>query len=640
MTLYNHGFARVAAVGLPVALADPAANADYIVEAAQYCHDSGVAVAVFPELCLTGYSIDDLVLQDTLLAAVNQAIGKICEQTRDCFPLLIVGAPLEIGQGLYNCALFIHRGEVVAVTPKAHLASYREFYEKRHFSTSPRTPWNGVPTGTVVLEASDIPGLSISAEICEDLWVPVPPSSRAALAGATVIANLSASPVTIGRAQNRTDMVRAQSTSTCSAYIYAAAGFGESSNDLAWDGQSLIYQSGTALAASERFQTGFQFTTADVDLDALRFQRRQQNSFVDNATNTNLDDIHTITIDFGMPPEVDLDANIPKFPFVPSDPDRLHEDCYEAFNIQVAALVRRMTSVGAPNLIIGVSGGLDSTQALLVCAEAVDKMDLPRSSILAYTMPGFGTSSRTRQNAEALAKALGTTFEELDIRPTAELMLETMGHAADNYDVTFENIQAGLRTDYLFRLANQKGGFVVGTGDLSELALGWCTYGVGDQMSHYGVNAGLPKTMIQHLIRWVGEHRTPELRAVLDDILDTEISPELVPGKALQSTQAVIGPYELQDFTLYHLLKNGFGPAKIFYLASHAWPEYSEAELIKWLRVFHRRFFANQFKRAAVPNGPKLMGGGSLSPRGDWRMPSDAASSRWMAEIAMLEAEE
>lgn len=638
MSLYRHGFARVAAVTLPVALADPRANAELIIEAAHSCHADGVSVAVFPEMSVTGYSIDDLVLQDLLLTETEAAIDLICEKTKELFPLLIVGAPLVIDQALRNCAVFIHRGRVLAVTPKTYLPTYREFYEKRFFTSGPKTgSWRGTPVGQVVIEAADIPGLAVSAEVCEDLWVPVSPSATAALAGATILANLSASPVTVGRARRREDLVRAKAMTTCSAYIYTAAGHGESSGDLAWDGQSLIYQGETKVAASGRFHPGTQITTADVDLQALVRERLQQNSFADNASDVLPANVEKLTVAFGPAPEVPLRREIPQFPFVPADPARLDEDCFEAFNIQVSALARRIQSIGQPKLVIGVSGGLDSTQALLVCAQAMDLLGRPRTDILAYTMPGFGTSAGTRTNAEDLAVAIGATFAELDIRPTAELMLKTLGHATDHYDVTYENVQAGLRTDYLFRLANQEGGIVIGTGDMSELALGWCTYGVGDQMSHYGVNAGLPKTMIQHLIRWVGEHRSPELQQILRSILDTEISPELIPGATLQSTQAVIGPYELQDFTLYYLLRHGFGPRKILYLAEHAWPKYSRAELLKWLKVFHRRFFSNQFKRTAIPSGPKIMGGGSLSPRGDWRMPPDALASAWTTEIEELE---
>lgn len=653
-SLYDQGFARVAAVTLPVHLADPRANAEEIIAAARACGDDGIVTAVFPELSVTGYSLDDLLLQQTLLNGAREALESIRLASADLLPILVVGAPLSHGDALYNCAVLIHRGRYLGVTPKRHLPSYREFYEKRYFSTfdgidTIALGGEKVPFGNLRVEADDVPGFRLAVEVCEDLWVPVPPSSLAALQGATVVANLSASPITVGRARRREELVRSHSSSTLTAYIYTAAGHGESSTDLSWDGQSLIYEAGAPLAASARFERGTSITTADIDLQALTFERLQQNSFADNARAFEGDycEVVTVTLD---PPRRGLELRRPvaRFPFVPGDQDRLDSDCYEAFNIQVGALARRMESIGSPKLVIGVSGGLDSTHALLVCARAMDLLDRPRTDILAYTMPGFGTSTGTRTNAELLSRALGVSFEELDIRPTAQQMLSTLGHpysdGADQFDVTFENVQAGLRTDYLFRLANHHHGLVVGTGDLSELALGWCTYGVGDQMSHYGVNAGLPKTMIQHLIRWVSrtDDFAGELSEILESILATEISPELIPAGfsgTVQSTQAAIGPYELQDFTLYHLLRRGFGPARIAYLAQAAWGEkYSREEIVKWLGVFHKRFFANQFKRSAIPNGPKLMAGGALSPRGDWRMPSDALSATWLREIEQLEA--
>ena len=695
-SLYEQGFARVSAVSLPVKLADADANADQIISATRVCAQDGSALVVFPEMSVTGYSIDDLVEQEELLTSAAEAIDKIAEATADLAPLVVVGAPLVWGSSLYNCAVVIHRGRVVGVTPKSYLPSYREFYDKRYYSTPPpegpavqevlwdrglrqlpdftsdlgftsesvgaydATPKSDpIPFGSFLVEALDVPGFRLAVEVCEDLWVPVPPSSIAALQGATVIANPSASPVTVGRARRREELVKAQSDATLTAYVYTAAGFGESSNDLSWDGQSLIAEAGTLLAESERFQMERTITSADIDLRALERQRLQQHTFADNARRLGLieEPSALVSVQLGIVDEgnLHLRRNIAPFPFFAGDQTQVDNDCYEAFAIQTSALVRRMVSMGSPKLIIGVSGGLDSTQALLVAVKAMDILGRPRTDILGYTMPGFGTSSTTRDNAEKLCKALGVTFEELDIRPAARAMLEAMGHPAGSgepvYDVVFENVQAGLRTDYLFRLAGLHGGFVVGTGDMSELALGWCTYGVGDQMSHYGVNAGLPKTMIQHLVRWVAQHQDfaisgdevpgdvtlPEL---LDSILGTEISPELVPTTSdvpKQSTQAIIGPYELQDFTLYHLLKNGSTPKRIAYLAANAWGEkYSDEEILQWLEVFHRRFFTNQYKRTAVPNSPKIMSAGSLSPRGDWRMPSDALAAQWLQEIEEL----
>ena len=686
-SLYSQGFVRVAAVSVPVKLADADGNASAIIEAAAFCATEGAALVVFPEMSVTGYSIDDLVEQNELLESVVAAVDRIAAETAEISPILVVGAPLRWKGALYNCAVVIHRGRVIGVAPKSYLPAYREFYDKRYYSTL--TPggapvemvvWNrglqpkgscvnaetrALPFGAFQVQANDIPGFRLAVEVCEDLWVPVPPSSIAALQGATVIANPSASPVTVGRARRREDLVRSQSAAIIGAYVYTAAGFGESSNDLSWDGQALIAQEGLLLAQSERFRRERTVTMADVDLRSIARQRLVQHTFADNAEKLGVGRSAFALVNVDVLPERDvvepgtltLRRDIDRFPFFAGDQDKVDVDCYEAFNIQTSALVRRMVSMGSPKLVIGVSGGLDSTHALLVAAKAMDTLGRPRSEILAYTMPGFGTSKRTRDNAEKLCEALGVAFQELDIRPAAQAMLEAMGHPAGRgeevYDVAFENVQAGLRTDYLFRLAGQNGGFVVGTGDMSELALGWCTYGVGDQMSHYGVNAGLPKTMIQHLVRWVAKHQdfavggsgavSDALPELLDSILNTEISPELIPthGDAPeQSTQAIIGPYELQDFTLFYLLRDGATPKRIAYLQAQAFGDkYSDAEILRWLDVFHRRFFTNQYKRTAMPNSPKIMGAGSLSPRGDWRMPSDALATTWLREIEELKAQ-
>ena len=680
-SLYDQGFARVAAVALPVHPARPFENAREIINAARELDTRGVAMAVFPELCVSGYAIDDLLLQDVLLDNVEKALATIVEASADMLPLFIVGAPLRKDNALYNCAVAIHRGRVLAIVPKSHLPNYREFYEKRHFVTMPpraceriEVPWGGVeefsggpvwvPFGQVLLSADDVPGLTIGIEICEDMWVPATPSTELALAGATVLANLSASPITVGRGADRELMVRSISSRCCAAYVYTAAGMGESSTDLAWDGETMIYEAGERLAIGERFQEGAHITIADVDLERLRTERKRQNSFTDNAQRYFAGDERMAPqeVEFTLdPPRTDLglERAVNRFPFVPNDPTRLEQDCYEAYNIQVAGLVQRLRAIGNPKIVIGVSGGLDSTHALVVAARAMDLLGRPRTDILCYTLPGFATSERTKTNATRLCEYLGTSFQEIDIRPAATQMLADIGHpygeGEATYDVTFENVQAGLRTDFLFRIANHRGGIVLGTGDLSELALGWCTFGVGDQMAHYGVNAGIPKTLIQHLIRWVvaEELFDDAVGRTLLSILDTEISPELVPagaGGAIQSTQAKIGPYALQDFTLWHVLRRGSRPSRIAFLAHKAWadaqsgdwPEglpssekvaYDLPEIRRWLELFHRRFFTNQFKRSTLPNGPKVVAGGSLSPRGDWRMPSDAAATAWLAEL-------
>ncbi|MEA2310503.1 MAG: hypothetical protein QOE28_471 [Solirubrobacteraceae bacterium] len=667
-SLYEHGFARVAACTQRVAIADPPRNADAVLRQAHTCHDDGVALAVFPELCLTGYSIEDLLLQDAVLDGVDAALATVVAGSEALTPVLIVGAPLRARERVFNCAVVIHRGRVLGVAPKSHLPNYREFYERRQIHPGDdvrgeiKVAGDTVPFGPDLLfAAEDVPGFVLHAEVCEDVWVPIPPSSEAALAGATVLANLSGSPITVGRADDRKLLCRAQASRCLAAYVYAAAGEGESSTDLSWDGQTVVYENGVLLDESPRFAMGEQRSVADVDLDLLRQERMRMGSFDDNrrshAARTGA--FRRIPFTLG-PPAGDLGLRRPleRFPFVPSDPDRLEQDCYEAYNIQVSGLVQRLRAIGDPKVVIGVSGGLDSTHALIVAARAMDLMERPRSDILGFTLPGFATGSQTKGNAHAIMDALGITAEELDIRPTAELMLREIdhpyAHGEPDYDVTFENVQAGLRTDYLFRIANQRGGIVLGTGDLSELALGWATYGVGDQMSHYNVNAGVPKTLVQHLIRWVvssGQFEA-EVGETLTAILETEISPELVPGEELQSTESKIGPYALHDFTLFHVLRYGFRPTKIGFLAWHAWhdteagtwppnfPErkraaYDEEEIRRWLELFLERYFGfAQFKRSALPNGPKVSHGGSLSPRGDWRAPSDTTAEAWLRDLA------
>lgn len=666
--VYRHGFARVAACTIPVAVADPATNADAVLDSARACDAEGVAVAVFPELCLTGYAIDDLVMQDPLLDAVETALERLVLASADLLPVLLVGAPLRHGNRLFNCAVAIHRGRVLGVAPKAYLPTYREFYEHRWYARGDdqsgqhiRVAGETVPFGPDLLfDAVDVPGLTVHAEVCEDVWVPIPPSSGAALAGATVLANLSGSPITIGRADDRNLLSQSQSMRCLAAYVYAAAGQGESTNDVSWDGQTMIYEGGQLLATTERFPDGPRRSVADVDLDRLRQDRLRQGTFDDNRRTTS-PAFRTVSFELA-PPAADLGLRraVDRFPFVPDDAARLAQDCYEAFNIQVSGLVQRLQAIGNPRPVLGVSGGLDSTHALLVIARAMDRMGRPRSDILTYTLPGFATSEKTKGNAIALATAVGASIEEIDIRPAATEMLSRMGHPFASgqpvHDVTFENVQAGLRTDYLFRLANQNNGIVVGTGDLSEIALGWSTYGVGDQMSHYSVNPGVPKTLIQHLIRWVissGELSDDTVH-VLQAVLDTEISPELVPAGQdgrMQSTEDRIGPYNLHDFTLYHVLRFGFRPSKIAFLAAHAWkdpdaaawpPGYPEEErpaydlvtVARWLDVFLKRFFGfAQFKRTAIPNGPKVSPAGSLSPRGDWRAPSDGNARAWLADL-------
>ncbi len=668
-SLYTHGFARVAACTTPVHIADPVRNADGIVEVATRCSEQGVAVAVFPELAMTGYAVDDLLGADALLDAVHVGLARVVEASVGLLPVLIIGAPLRHRARLFNVAVVIHRGTVLGVVPKMHLPTYREFYERRQFAAGDGitglqidVAGRPAPFGTDLLfAATDVAGLTVGVEICEDMFVPVPPSSGLALAGATVLANLSGSPITIGRSDTRSALCRSQSMRCLAAYLYAAAGQGESTTDLSWDGQTSIFENGTLIGEGVRFAREPQVTVADVDLDLLRQERARQGTFEDNRRVVGGAAYRTVEFTVGAPTtDLGLRRPIERFPFVPADPERLNQDCFEAYNIQVDGLAQRLRAIHTDTVVIGVSGGLDSTHALIVAARAMDLLGLPRTNILAYTMPGFATGTSTKANAWALMRALQVTAAELDIRPAARQLLADLDHpfgrGEEVYDVTFENVQAGLRTDYLFRLANHHHGIVLGTGDLSEIALGWSTYGVGDQMSHYNVNSGVPKTLIQHLIRWVGglDDFSDEVDAILLAILDTEISPELVPvkdGEVPQSTEKSIGPYELQDFTLFYTLRFGFRPSKIAFLALHAWrdvttgswpvsfpPErrhsYELPVIRQWLIVFVKRFFGfSQFKRSAMPNGPKVSAGGSLSPRGDWRAPSDGNAAVWVAEI-------
>ncbi|MBP2366094.1 NAD+ synthase (glutamine-hydrolyzing) [Pseudonocardia parietis] len=670
-SVYRHHFLRVAASTLHTTIAEPAANAAAVLEVARGCSAEGVGLVVFPELTLSGYSLEDILLQDTLLEAVERELVALAEATADLLPVLVVGAPLRYRHRIHNTAVVIHGGRILGVAPKSYLPTYREFYERRQMAAGDDLRGATIHIGSdeypfgpdLLFAADDLPGFVLHAELCEDYWVPIPPSAEAALAGATVLANLSGSPITVGRAERRRMLCRSSSARCLAGYVYAAAGEGESTTDVAWDGQTMIFENGEQLAESDRFPQGPQRTVADLDLDLIAAERRRQGTFDDNRRThaARTDDFRTVRFRLDPPGhDIGLRRTVERFPFVPADPERLEQDCYEAYSIQVSGLEQRLRAIGQPKIVIGVSGGLDSTHALIVAARAMDRLRRPRTDVLAFTMPGFATSDHTRNNAVALSEALGVSFETIDITPTARTMLTEIGHPFSRgeavYDVTFENVQAGLRTDYLFRLANQRGGIVLGTGDLSELALGWSTYGVGDQMSHYNVNGGVPKTLMQHLIRWVVSSRQFDdtVSDVLRSVLDTEITPELVPSdgtQEVQSSQATVGPYALQDFTLWYTLRHGFRPSKIAFLAGHAWsdpaagawppgfpdddrPVYDAAEIRRWLQVFAKRFFAfSQFKRSALPNGPKVSAGGALSPRGDWRAPSDMSAALWLAEI-------
>lgn len=672
--LYTHNFIRTA-VALPeVKVADPEFNARQTIELLAEAGERRSILSVFPELGLSAYSCEDLFHQQALLDGCLDALGKILDVSRAIPVIGIVGLPLRIDGALFNCAAVFYRGKLLGVVPKTYLPNYREFYELRQFTPADHTlrdsldllGQTGIPFGNRLLFQVENQRLfTFYVEICEDVWVPIPPSSYAALAGATVLVNLSASNITIGKADYRRQLVANQSGRCLAAYLYSAAGMGESTTDLAWDGHGMIDENGSLVAESKRFSYGAQLVSGDIDLDRLAQERMRQNTFGQSVFRfrDEVGGFRTIAFRADLPYQerIPLERRYERFPFVPSDPARRDERCREVYEIQVQALVKRFRSTGADKMVIGISGGLDSTQALIVCARAMDVMGLSRFHILAYTMPGFATSQRTLDQARQLIRTIGCTYREIDIRPSCIQMLKDIGHpfceGKPVYDVTFENVQAGERTSHLFRLANQYGGIVVGTSDLSEMALGWCTYGVGDHMAHYHVNASVPKTLIQYLIRWtaITDQLGPEVSPVLNDILETEISPELVPGEdssgqPVQKTEDIVGPYELQDFILYYVLRLGFLPRKVAFMAWNAWHdrhlpgwpdipedkrhEYNLHEIKRWLKVFLRRFFkTSQFKRTCVPNSPKVGSGGSLSPRGDWRAPSDGEAEAWLADL-------
>ena len=655
--LYRQGFARVAVATPIVRIGDPAHNLEGTVALMQQAAKAKAVLAVFPELGLTAYTLDDLFHQQAIIEGAESALAELLRRTAKLPVAALVGLPVAVNGLLYNCAALVCRGKLVGVVPKTYLPNYREFYEARYFTPGDATPCTEIllagqqaPFGTgLVFRWEELKELVLHVEICEDLWVPTPPSSYAALAGATVIANLSASNIVVGKEGYRKQLVGNQSARCLAAYLYSAAGLGESTTDLAWDGHAIIYENGNLIAESRRFAAEPQLACADVDLGRLLADRMRQNTFGDAALRHGGDVKRFRTIDFSVPlpsGRLPLARKVDPLPYVPGDPATRDARCEEVYRIQVNGLVTRLRATQGKKLVIGVSGGLDSTQALLVCARAVDQLGLPRANILAYTMPGFATSSRTRNQAWQLMRAIGATAEEIDIRPSCMQMLKDIGHPFARgkkvYDITFENVQAGERTSHLFRLANRHGGMVVGTGDLSELALGWSTYGVGDHMSHYNVNASVPKTLIQFLVGWVAQSGEfdDDVKRALRRVLDTEISPELVPGG--QSSESTVGPYELQDFHLYYTLRFGYSPRKVAFLAWHAWRhKYRLAEIKEWLGVFLRRFFeTSQFKRSAVPNSPKVGSGGSLSPRGDWRAPSDGNAAAWLADLAKVPTRE
>jgi NAD+ synthase (glutamine-hydrolysing) len=669
--IHRHGFVRVSAASPTGSSGDVSFNVDQAVALAEEADKKGCDLVVYPELNISSYAVDDLFLQEAFLDAVEDGIARFRDSTAKLGPVFAIGAPLRRNGRLYNCALVVSKGRILGVVPKSFLPNYREYYEKRWFVSG--IGLNGidiavagetVPFGTdLIFAAEDLDDFIFHVEICEDYWAPQPPSTIGALAGALILCNLSASNITIGKADERKLLCASQSSRCCAAYIYAASGPGESTTDLAWDGQGSIYEMGELLCDSGRFDLEPELCTADIDAQRLRLERMRMPTFNDNAVAAGHPEKNARRIHFEHKPaltDIGFKRRYRRFPYVPNRPEQLDSDCYEAFNIQVQGLARRFQATSGSHLVIGVSGGLDSTHALVVAAKMCDFLKLPRSTILGFTMPGFATGDTTKGNAWKLMRALGIVGEEIDIRPAAMQMLKDMGHPYAEgkrvYDIAFENVQAGLRTDYLFRLANQRRGFVIGTGNLSEVALGWSTYGVGDQMSHYGVNAGVPKTLIQYLIRWAvktGQFDS-DTNSILEAILATKISPELIPADdkgEMQSTEGTIGPYELHDFFLFHILRSGQPPSKVAFLAWQAWRDSGEGHwplgypdalkrsydlptIRKWLEVFLYRFFQiSQFKRTAIPNSPKVSAGGALSPRGDWRAPSDGNAKPWLDEL-------
>jgi NAD+ synthase (glutamine-hydrolysing) len=672
--LYRHNFLRAAICIPQLRVADAAFNAQHTIALMEQAAARKAVVALFPELGLTAYSCEDLFHQDALLDAAHAGLREVLRAS-EALPLIaVLGMPLRIDGALFNCAVVLHRGRILGVTAKSYLPNYREFYELRQFTPGDQHVRNielldqrDIPFGPLLYRLDGQPLAVLHTEICEDLWTPIPPACYAALAGATVLLNLSASNVTVGKDSYRRQLIGNQSARCIAAYLYSAAGFGESTTDLAWDGHGLAYENGVSIGESKRFAYESQMLIADIDLDRIAQDRMRQNSFAESARRhaDALKPFRTVEVDIELPlnETIALERSYERFPYVPADPATRDARCQEVYDIQVHALAKRLQFMHSEKVVIGVSGGLDSTQALIVCARAMDQLKLPRTNILAYTMPGFATGERTLDQAHRLMEAIGATAQQIDIRPSCMQMLKDIGHPFAQgeavYDLSFENVQAGERTSHLFRLANMHNAPVIGTSDLSELALGWSTYGVGDHMAHYHVNASVPKTLIQYLIRYVARtHLLGEsASAVLLDVLATDISPELVPGDSAdqppQLSESSVGPYELQDFHLYYLLRFGYRPSKVAYLAWYAWharssgtwpdiPEaarnqYNLGEIKKWLGVFLWRFFqTSQYKRSALPNAPKVGSGGSLSPRSDWRAPSDSEASAWLADLDQI----
>lgn len=658
----NYGFVRVAAASPSLKVADCHYNTDEILKLVHEAEEIEVSVIVFPELCITGYTCGDLFLQRLLLQEAEKSLMRICEATKELSIITIVGLPAEIDNKLYNIAAVVSGGRIVGAVPKTFLPNYNEFYEMRWFSSTRQLRESSfsfcgqqVQIGTdLIFKTVDT---NFAIDICEDLWTPIPPSSLYALNGAEIIFNLSASNETAGKHTYRKSLVSQQSARCIAGYVYAAAGSGESTTDIVFSGSSLIAENGAVLAEGEQFTFNSKKTVADIDVERLRNDRLRNKSFTASEYNDlNGVDYRKITIytnnkkvslsksfskkNIENDKEFQLNRYVSPMPFVPAHDEKLNERCNEIFSIQVNGLAKRLLHTNSKTAVIGVSGGLDSTLALLVLVKTFDKLNIPRKGIYGITMPGFGTTGRTYNNAIKLMESLGITIKEISIVDAVIQHFKDIDHDQNVHDITYENSQARERTQILMDYANKVNGLVVGTGDLSELALGWCTYN-GDHMSMYAVNTGVPKTLVRTLVSWISDtHMDNDSKAILDDVIDTPVSPELLPaaedGSIAQKTEDVVGPYVLHDFFLYYVLRFGFSPAKIYYLAKYAFKEeYAHAEILKWLRIFFRRFFSQQFKRSCLPDGPKV-GSVNLSPRGDWRMPSDASADLWMRELDTL----
>lgn len=640
----NYGFVKVAAAVPRVKIADCKFNSERLEGLITIAEGKGVQILTFPEMCITGYTCGDLFAQQLLLEQAEMALIQILNSTRQLDIISILGMPVVVNSTVINAAVVIQKGKILGVVPKTYLPNYKEFYEQRWFTSALQVSENSVrlcgqivPMGNNLLfETAET---TFGIEICEDLWATVPPSSSLALQGAEIIFNLSADDEGIGKHNYLCSLISQQSARCISGYVFSSSGFGESTTDVVFAGNGLIYENGYLLARSERFCLEEQLIINEIDVECIRAERRVNTTFAANKANCPGKEAIRISTEFVNSKDLNLTRTFNPHPFVPQGSE-LNSRCEEIFSIQIAGLAQRLLHTGAKTAVIGISGGLDSTLALLVCVKTFDKLGLSRKDILGITMPGFGTTDRTYHNAIDLMNSLGVSIREISIREACIQHFKDIGHDLNIHDVTYENSQARERTQILMDIANQTWGMVIGTGDLSELALGWATYN-GDHMSMYGVNAGIPKTLVKHLVQWVAENGMDETsKATLLDIVDTPISPELIPadenGEIKQKTEDLVGPYELHDFFLYYFLRFGFRPSKIYFLAQTAFSGvYDDETIKKWLQTFFRRFFNQQFKRSCLPDGPKV-GSISISPRGDWRMPSDASSAAWLKEIAEL----